>query len=168
MPNTAKYRHTMNMGQEDVNKHGFKLGQIVHTARQIIANRYNYCDYPELNIPAGARARIIGIKQTSLNAKVAGGIGDVYIDFELVDHSNPDGVPVTCGNRHAWSVAEANTDFALCPDGSGEPGYIRGPGMRDEGLWHSLECERIEDHPEYGYVQFRYRKVVDPQRYEND
>lgn len=162
MPDTAKYRNTMNMGREDVNKHAFKIGQIVHTARQIIANRYDYCDYPEHNIPAGSRARITGIKQTSLNAKVPGGIGDVYIDFELVDHVNSDGVPVTCGNRHGWTVAEANPDFALCPDGSGEPGYIRGSGMRDEGLWHSLECERIEDHPVHGYVQFRYRKVVDP------
>ena len=168
MPDTAKYRHTMNMGREDVNKHAFKLGQIVHTARQIIANRYNYCNYPELIIPAGARARIIGIKQTSLNAKVVGGIGDVYIDLELVDRHNFDGTAVTLGNRHAWTVAEANPDFALCPDGSGEPGYIRGSGMRDEGLWQSLECERIEDHPEHGYIQFRYRKVVDPNDYTTD
>ena len=125
MPNKAKYLNTMNLGRDDLNKHGWKLGQIVHVARNIIGNRYNYCGYPEYNVPAGARARIIGIKQTSLNADVTGGIGDVYIDFELVDHTNPDGTPITCGNRHAWSVCEANPDFALCPDGSLEPGYIR-------------------------------------------
>lgn len=166
MPDTAKYRHTMNMGREDVNKHGFRLGQIVHLARNIIANRYNYCNYPELNISVGARARIIGIKQTSLNAKIIGGIGDVYIDLELVDRHNFDGAAVTLGNRHAWTVAEANPDFALCPDGSGEPGYIRRDGMRDAGMWFSLEAERIEDHPEHGYAQFRHRKVVDPESYE--
>ena len=88
-----------------------------------------------------------------------------YIDFELLDHTNPDGTPITCGNRHAFSMAEANKDFAFCPDGSGEPGYLRGEGMRDAGLWVSLEATQIEDHPEHGYVQFQHRKVIDPRQY---
>ena len=163
MPNTRKYRATQNRGREDVNKHGWKLNQIVHVSRNIIANRYNYCNYPEFNLPAGARARIIGIKQTTLNAKIVGGIGDVYIDFEMVDHYNFDGSPVTCGNRHSFTMCEASDNFALCPDGSGEPGYIRehrkAPG---EEYWFSIEAERVTDHPEHGYVRYQHRKVVDP------
>ena len=63
------------------------------------------------------------------------------------------------------SMAEANKDFAFCPDGSGEPGYLRGEGMRDAGLWVSLEATQIEDHPVHGYVQFQHRKVIDPRQY---
>lgn len=163
MPDTKKYRQTPNRGQEDVNKHGWKLNQIVHLARKVIGNRYNYCNYPEFNLPAGARARIIGIKQTSHNAEVPNGIGDVYIDFEMVDHYNYDGSPVTCGNRHSFTMCEAVDNFALCPDGSEEPGYIRehrnAPG---EEYWFSVEAERVSDHPVKGYVRYQHRKVVDP------
>jgi len=28
-----------------------------------------------------------------------------------------------------------------------------------------LQATQIEDHPEHGYVQFRYRKVIDPRQY---
>ncbi len=161
--NKEKYRNTMNLGRDDVNKHGWKLGQITHIAGSYVrANSYNYCGYEPFNIPVGSRARIIGIKQTTLNAEVIGGIGDVYIDFELLDHTNPDGTPITCGNRHAFSMAEANSDFAMCPDGSGDPGYIRRKGMRNEGMWVSLGAERIEDHPD-GYMQFRHHKMIDLQ-----
>ena len=163
MPNVQKYRNTMNLGREDVNKHGWKVGQIVHLAREIIGNRYEYCGYAEYNVPAGARARITGVKQTTLNAKILGGIGDVYIDFECLDHANPDGTPITCGNRHSFTMAEANSNFAMCPDGSGEPGYIREhrdhPGRE---VWFSLHADRVADHPQNGYVRFLNRKVVDP------
>jgi hypothetical protein len=166
MPDTEKYRNTQNLGCEDENKHGWKLGDIVHTAGSYVtANSYGYCGYEEFKIPVGSRARIIGIKQTELNASHNDGVGDVYIDFELLDHTNPDGTPITCGNRHSFSMAEADREFALCPDGSGEPGYVRGSGMRNEGLWVSLEAKRIEDHPEHGYVRFQHRKVVDPAQY---
>ena len=156
----------MNLGREDNNKHGWVLGQIMHIARTIEANKYDYCDYSSMDIPTGALVRIIGIKQTDLNACYAkDGQGDVYIDFEFLNYFNDDGTPVTCGNRHSWTLAEASPDFMLCPDGSGEPGYLRPEGCRDAGLWHSLEAKRIEDHPEHHYVQFQYRKVVDPTQY---
>ena len=165
MPDVQKYRNTPNLGREDDNFLGWKLGDIVHTAGSYMkANGYNYCGYEEFEIPVGSRAMIIGIKQTDLN-KTDFRRGDVYIDFELLDHTNPDGTPITCGNRHAFSMAEANKDFAFCPDGSGEPGYLRGEGMRDAGLWVSLEATQIEDHPEHGYVQFQHRKVIDPRQY---
>lgn len=165
MPDTQKYRNTVNLGREDDNKHGWKLGQIVHIAGTYgRANGYGYCGYEEFEIPCGARARIIGIKQTDLNS-TRWRNGDVYIDFELLDYTNQDGVPITCGNRHSFIMAEANSDFALCPDGSGEPGYLRSEGMRDAGLWVSLQATQIEDHPEHGYVQFRHRKVIDPAQY---
>jgi len=165
MPDTKKYRSTPSRGREDENKVGWKLNQIVHLSRGIIANRYNYCNYPEFNVPAGARARIIGIKQTTLNASYdKDGQGDVYIDFELVDHYNYDGSPVTCGNRHYYTMIEASPDFAMCPDGTGEPGYIREHRDHEEGMkwWFSLHSEQIEDHPEKGYVRFLNKKVVDP------
>jgi len=164
MPDTKKYRNTMNLGRKDVNKHGWKVGQILHLAREIIGNRYGYCGYEEYNVPAGARARITGIKQTSLNAKSIGTIGDVYIDFELLDHTNPDGTPITCGNRHSYTMAEADRSFALCPDGSGEPGHIR--EHHESGgkeYWFSLHADRIDDHPTKFYVRFLNRKVVDPE-----
>ena len=168
MPDTQKYRNTMNLGREDKNFLGWKLGDIVHTAGSYVkANGYNYCGYEPFDIPTGSRVRIIGIKQTDLNACYdKNGHGDVYIDFELLDHTNPDGTPITCGNRHSFIMAEANKDFAFCPDGSGEPGYLRSEDwQRDAGLWVSLQATQIEDHPEHGYVQFRHRKVVDPTQY---
>ena len=165
MPDVQKYRNTQNLGRDDDNKHRWKLGDIVHIAGTYgRANAYGYCGYEEFEIPQGARARITGIKQTDLNS-TRWRNGDVYIDFELLDHTNPDGTPITCGNRHSFIMAEANKDFAFCPDGSGEPGYLRSRGMRDEGLWVSLQATQIEDHPEHGYVQFRYRKVIDPKQY---
>ena len=165
MPDVQKYRNTPNLGRNDDNKHRWKLGDIVHIAGTYgRANAYGYCGYEEFEIPCGARARIIGIKQTDLNS-TRWRNGDVYIDFELLDHTNSDGTPITCGHRHSFIMAEANKDFAFCPDGSGEPGYLRSKGMRDEGLWVSLQATQIEDHPEHGYVQFRYRKVIDPKQY---
>ena len=165
MPDTEKYLNTPSRGREDDNKLGWKLGDIVHTAGSYVrANGYGYCGYEEFEVPVGSRARIIGIKQTTLNASYdKDGQGDVYIDFELLDHSNPDGTPITCGNRHAASMIEASPNFALCPDGSGEPGYIREhretPGVE---WWFSLHAKRITDHPEHGYVRYLNRKVVDP------
>jgi hypothetical protein len=164
MPDTEKYLNTTNRGREDNNKFGWKLGDVLHiSGTWSRANGYDYCGYKEFNIPCSSRARIIGIKQTDLNASYNNGVGDVYIDFELLDHTNPDGTPITCGNRHAWTMAEANPDFALCPDGSEEPGYIREhrntPG---EKFWFSLEAERVSDHPEHGYVRYQHRKIVDP------
>ena len=166
MPDVQKYRNTPNLGRDDDNKHRWKLGDIVHIAGTYgRANGYGYCGYEEFEIPCGARARIIGIKQTDLNS-TRWRNGDVYIDFELLDHTNPDGTPITCGNRHSFIMAEANKDFAFCPDGSGEPGYLRSEDwQRDAGLWVSLQATQIEDHPEHGYVQFRHRKVVDPAQY---
>ena len=160
-----QYRTTPNLGRNDDNKHRWKLGDIVHIAgTYCTANKYDYCGYKEFEIPCGARARIIGIKQTDLNS-TRWRNGDVYIDFELVDHTNPDGTPVTCGNRHAWCMAEANPEFSLCPDGSGEPGYLRADDKMSAGLWVSLQGIQIEDHPDHGYVQYRYRKVIDPAQY---
>jgi hypothetical protein len=165
MPDAQKYRNTMNLGREDENKMGWKLGQIVHVAIGSTANRYEYCGYPEMEIPGGARARLIGIKQTDLNACYHNGVGDVYVDFELLDYTNEDGTPITCGNRHAWSLCEANPDFAYCPDGSGEPGYIRREGFRHGGLWVSLETRRLEDDPVTGAYRSQPRKIVDPVQY---
>jgi hypothetical protein len=91
MPDAKKYRNTTNLGREDENKMGWKLGQIVHVAHCVTANRYEYCGYPEMEIPGGARARLIGIKQTDLNACHHNGVGDVYVDFELLDYTNEDG-----------------------------------------------------------------------------
>ena len=167
MPNREKYLNTGNLNRNDVNKFGWKVGDVLHTSSSVSANGYNYCGYEEMRLPLGTRVRIIGIKQTDLNACYdKDGHGDVYIDFECLDHFNPDGTPMTCGNRHAGCIAERSHEFALCPDGSGEPGYLRGSGMRNEGLWVSLDSRQIEDHPEHGYVQFQPRKIVDPKQYE--
>ena len=133
MPNREKYLNTGNRGRNDVNKFGWSLGDVLHTSSSVRANGYNYCGYEEIDLPLGTKVRIIGIKQTTLNAKVVGGIGDVYVDFECVDLKNPDGTPVTCGNRHGWSLLEANPDFMLAPDGSGDLGIVRG------GVWYSYE-----------------------------
>jgi len=131
MPNKEKYLNTGNLNRKDVNKLGWKVGDVLHTGSSVRANGYNYCGYEEMDIPMGTKVRIIGIKQTTLNAKVVGGIGDVYLDFECVDLKNADGTPVTCGNRHAWSLLEANPDHAVCPDGSGDLGLVR------NGVWYS-------------------------------
>ena len=131
MPNREKYLATPNLNRNDVNKFGWKVGDILHTSGTVSANGYNYCGYEEMRLPRGTRVRLVGIKQTDLNAKIAGGIGDVYVDFECVDLKNADGTPVTCSNHHAWSLLEANPDFMLAPDGSGELGMVR------DGVWYS-------------------------------
>ena len=54
MPDTEKYRNTMNLGREDDNFLGWKLGDIVHTAGSYVtANRYGYCGYEHFDIPTG-------------------------------------------------------------------------------------------------------------------
>ena len=131
MPNQEKYLATPNLGRKDVNKLGWKVGDIFHTGGAVRANGYGYCGYEEMEVPRGTRVRLIGVKQTSLNADVPGGIGDVYVDFQCVDLKNPDGTPVTCGNRHAWSLLEANPDHMVAPDGSGDLGMVR------DGVWYS-------------------------------
>ena len=133
MPNRAKYLSTPNLGHHDINKLGWSLGDILHTGSTVRANGYGYCGYEEMDLPLGTRVHLTGIKQTSLNADVPGGIGDVYVDFQCVDLKNPDGTPVTCGNRHAWSLLEANPDHMVAPDGSGDLGMVRG------GVWYSYE-----------------------------
>ncbi len=133
MFNTKKYLSLYNHGVNDDNKYGFKVGDIVHTAREVIANRYGYCGYEEMTIPAGARVRLLSVKETTLNASYDHeGRGDVYIDFEFLDYTNPDGTRVRCGNRHGYGIMEANSDFMMAPDGSGWPGYCR------DGLWHGV------------------------------
>ena len=131
MPNRAKYLSTPNLGSHDINKFGWSLGDVLHTGGAVRANGYGYCGYEEMDLPRGTRVRLIGIKQTSLNADVPGGIGDVYVDFQCGDLKNPYGTPVTCGNRHAWSLLEANPDHMLAPDGSGDLGMVR------NGVWYS-------------------------------
>lgn len=139
MPNVQKYRNTQNLGNEDVNKHGWNIGDVLHTSGTVSANGYGYCGYEEMRLPRGTKVRIIGIKQTTLNAQHRNGIGDVYVDFECVDLKNTDGIPVTCGNRHAWSLLEANPDHMVSPDGSGELGMVR------DNVWYSYaQKEGIE------------------------
>ena len=133
MPNKSKYLNTMNLDREDVNKFGWKLGDILHTSGTVCANGYGYCGYEEMDIPRGTPVRLVGIKQTALNAKLLDGIGDVYVDFQCVDLKNPDGTPVTCGNRHAWSLLEANPAHMVAPDGSGDLGMVR------DGVWYSYD-----------------------------
>ena len=133
MPNREKYLNTGNLNRNDVNKFGWKVGDVLHTSGTVSANGYNYCGYEEMRLPRGTRVRLIGIKQTDLNARYNNGIGDVYVDFQCVDVKNPDGTPVTCGNRHAWSLLEANPDHMVAPDGSGELGMVR------DGVWYSYE-----------------------------
>ena len=133
MPNREKYLNTGNLNRNDVNKFGWKVGDVLHTSSSVSANGYNYCGYEEMRLPRGTRVRLIGIKQTDLNARYNNGIGDVYVDFQCVDVKNPDGTPVTCGNRHAWSLLEANPDHMVAPDGSGELGMVR------DGVWYSYE-----------------------------
>lgn len=132
MPNAAKYLKTPNLNREDENKLGWKVGDILHTSGTVRANGYGYCGYEEMDLPRGTRVRLVGIKQTELNACYdEAGAGDVYVDFQCVDLKNPDGTPVTCGNRHAWSLLEANPDHMVAPDGSGDLGMVR------NGVWYS-------------------------------
>jgi len=132
MLNQEKYLATPNLGQNDANKLGWNVGDILHTSSSVRANGYGYCGYEEMDIPRGTRVAIIGIKQTDLNACYdKNGVGDVYVDFQCIDLKNPDGTHVTCGHRHAWSLLEANPDFMLAPDGSGEIGMVR------DGVWYS-------------------------------
>ena len=130
-PNRQKYLATPNRGRNDVNKFGWKVGDILHTGGTVRANGYGYCGYEEMDLPLGTRVRIIGVKQTDLNAQHNNGVGDVYVDFECVDLLNYDGSDVTCGNRHAWSLLEANPDHMVAPDGSGDLGMVR------DGVWYS-------------------------------
>ena len=133
MPNREKYLATPNLNRDDVNKFGWSVGDVLHTGGAVRANGYGYCGYEEMDIPRGTRVRLIGIKQTDLNASHNNGVGDVYVDFQCVDLKNPDGTPVTCGNRHAWSLLEANPDHMVAPDGSGDLGMVR------DGVWYSYE-----------------------------
>ena len=164
MPDTEKYMNTMNLGSEDDNKFDLKLGDICHIGGSYVrANSYNYCGYEEFNVPLGSRARIIGIKQTDLNASYQkDGRGDVYVDFELVDHTNPDGTPLRCGNRHAGCFAETSPNFASCPDGSSDLGYLwpkSDSGMRWSGKWTSMLGTFDDDH------KFTPQKMLDPTQY---
>ena len=131
MYDRKKYLNTTNRGRNDANKLGWKIGDIFHTCSYVRANGYSYCGYEEMSLPRETRVRLIGVKQTNLNAQHHNGIGDVYVDFECVDLKNPDGTPITCGNRHAWSLLEANPDHRVCPDGSGDLGMVR------DGVWYS-------------------------------
>ena len=164
--NKAKYTNPMNFGREDDNKFGLNLGDIVHIAGSYsTANGYNYCGYEPFDIPAGSRARIIGINQTGLNASYQkDGRGDVYVDYELVDHTNPDGTQITCGNRHAGCFAETSPNFAPCPDGSGDLGYLwpkNNSGYRWSGMWTSMMGTSSED----GTYTFTPHKMLDPSQY---
>ena len=157
MPNQEKYLNTPNRGRQDLpNKMGWTLGDILHTSGTVRANGYGYCGYEEMDLPRGTRVRLIGIKQTTLNASHHDdGIGDVYIDFQCVDLKNADGTPVTCGNRHAWSLLEANPDFMLAPDGSGELGMVR------DGVWYSYEQKAgVEEDFTKPWVEHRARSIV--------
>ena len=155
MSNREKYLNTPNRGIQDLpNKMGWTLGDILHTSGSSTANGYGYCGYEEMDLPRETRVRIIGIKQTTLNASYdKAGIGDVYIDFECVDLKNPDGTPVTCGNRHAWSLLEANPDHMVCPDGSGDLGMIK------DGVWYSYAGTDGET-DRYGRTEYIRNKVI--------
>ena len=155
MPDTRKYANPSNIGRQDVNKHGWKLGDTVHVSGgYVIANRYNYCGYDEIEVPRLAKAKIIGIKQTTLNAEVMGGIGDVYVDVVMVDLKNFDGTPVILGNRIAGTFCEANPNHMVCPDGSGDLGMVMdGKWLSYEGVWG--ETNR------FGQQEFTRNKVID-------
>ena len=155
MPNREKYLNTGNLNRNDVNKFGWKVGDVLHTSSSVSANGYNYCGYEEMRLPRGTRVRLIGIKQTDLNANHNNGIGDVYVDFQCVDLKNPDGTPVTCGNRHAWSLLEANPDHMVAPDGSGELGMVR------DGVWYSYaQKPGIETDYSKPWTEQRARSIV--------
>jgi len=155
MSNREKYLNTPNRGIQDLpNKMGWTLGDILHTSGSTTANGYSYCGYEEMDLPRETRVRIIGIKQTTLNASYdKGGVGDVYVDFECVDLKNPDGTPVTCGNRHAWSLLEANPDHMICPDGSGDLGIVR------NGVWMSYAGTDGKT-DRYGRTEYIRNKVI--------
>ena len=154
MLNREKYLNTPNLGRDDNNKHGWKVGDVLHTSGSSTANGYGYCGYEEIDLPRETPVRIIGIHQTGLNASYHNGIGDVYVDFECVDLKNPDGTPVTCGNRHAWSLLEANPDHMVCPDGSGDLGMVK------KGVWYSYAGTDGET-DRYGRTEYiRNKKII--------
>ena len=155
MPDTRKYANPSNIGRQDVNKHAWKLGDTVHVSGgYVIANRYNYCGYDEIEVPRLAKAKIIGIRQTTLNAEVMGGIGDVDVDVVMVDLKNFDGTPVILGNRIAGTFCEANPNHMVCPDGSGDLGMVMdGKWLSYEGVWG--ETNR------FGQQEFTRNKVID-------
>jgi hypothetical protein len=154
--NKEKYLATMNLGLQDDNKLGWKIGDIFHTSGTTRANGYNYCGYEEMDLPRETRVRLTGIKQTELNASFHDGIGDVYVDFECIDRKNEDGTLVTCGNRHAWSLLEANPSHMVCPDGSGDLGMVL------SGVWCSYagvyEAE-LDHHGQRVYVRNKTIKL---------
>ncbi len=145
MPDKEKYLNPPNLGRNDANKHGWKIGDILHTCSYVTANGYNYCGYEGMKLPRETRVRLIGIKQTNLNAQHHNGIGDVYVDFECVDLKNPDGTPVTCGNRHAWCLLEANPDHMVCPDGSGDLGLMGNGRLGTAGVWYSYAGTYVDN-----------------------
>jgi hypothetical protein len=154
MPNQEKYLNTMNLGRNDENKLGWEVGAVLHTSGTVTANGYNYCGYEETRLPRETLVRIIGIKQTTLNASYdKNGIGDVYVDFECVDLKNSDGTPIMCGNRHAWSLLEANPDHMVCPDGSGDLGMVM------DGVWKSYAGEYGEPN-EFGQKLYLREKTI--------
>lgn len=152
--NREKYLSLYNGGASDSNKHDWKVGDVVHTARTIVANRYGYCGYEEMDIPAGSRVRLLSVKQTELNAvHSSDGFGDVYVDFEFLDYTNPDGTPVRCGNRHSFSLMEATNDFMMDPEGRGLPGYAR------NGMWHGVDYS-LDEPDMYGRRDIIYTNTV--------
>jgi len=156
MLNTEKYLATPNLGRADDNKLGWNVGDILHTGSSVRANGYGYCGYEEIDLPRETPVRIIGIKQTTLNASHSkDGIGDVYVDFECVDLKNADGTPVTCGNRHAWSLLEANPDHTVCPDGSGDLGLVR------NGVWYSYAQKPGTEVDYSRNWEYQRNKVID-------
>ena len=135
------FNSTPNRNRQDSNKFGFKLGDILHVSMSFTANSYGHGGTPT-EIPRCAKARIVGIKQTTLNAELTNSVGDVSLDVEMVDYTNEDGTPVQCGNYHAGRFIEADRWFALCPDGSGQPGRLWPEGAyRWAGCWTSLEMD---------------------------
>ena len=153
MYDKKKYTNPPNLGRNDANKLGWKVGDILHTSGSGTANQYNYCGYEEIDLPRETRVRLIGVKQTNLNAQHYNGIGDVYVDFECVDLKNPDGTPVTCGNRHAWSLLEANPSHMVCPDGSGDLGMVK------DHMWLSYAGTTGET-DSYGQVEYIRNKTL--------
>jgi len=154
MTNQQKYLATPNRGRNDVNKFGWQIGDILHLSGNQTANGYNYCGYKEIELPCETPVRIIGIHQTNLNAGCKNGIGDVYIDFECIYLKNHDNTPVTCGNRHAWCLLEANPDFMVCPDGSGDLGFVR------NGVWYSYAGTDGQTN-RFGQTEYIRNKVID-------
>ena len=148
----TKYLDTANLGRSDTNKLGWKLGDIFHTCGYVTANQYNYCGYDEIAIPLETPVRIIGIKQTTLNAELMGHGGDMYVDYECVDLKNEDGTPVTLGNRHYYSLLEASPNHKVCPDDSGDLGMVR------DGIWRSYAGTSSVN--SFGQHEFSPNKII--------